>query len=84
MKSLTLPNDLVNICVSYLDKYNTIYIRENLKLFQKSSVCIIASQNGWLDLLKWASVYYGEIHGKKHINSFAINNNHLNIIKWMH
>lgn len=49
------------ICFSYLTKNEIIYISGEWDKYQKDIVCIIAVENGWLDLLIWAheNGYFG-------------------------
>ena len=53
MNIIQLPKDLNNICCSYLTNDECIYVNKEWEKFNKNKICIIAAENGWLDLLKW-------------------------------
>lgn len=86
---INLPKDLISISISYLDIFEKTYIEGDWNLFSNRNICRIASQNGWLDLLKFIfSEDYKhnklKICGQKNICTIAANNNQFDIIKWMH
>jgi hypothetical protein len=53
-KTIKLPKDIYNLCLSYLSENNIIYFEENWYKFPKNELCNIAARHGWFDLLKWA------------------------------
>lgn len=46
--------DVSNICFSYLSEDEHLYINKKWDQFDKKKLLEIASENGWIDLLKWA------------------------------
>src|SRR5947208_4294656 len=74
--------DISNICLSYLSKEESIYIKGEWNKFPESRVFNIASEKNWLDLLIWAHNNYSH-HDDWFIYATAAYNGNLDIIKWL-
>lgn len=74
-----LPNDLSNVCLSYLTNDEMMYYENKWDEINKNKLSEIAATNGWLDLLIWAKKKYIIFSD---ICSLAASNGHLEVIKW--
>lgn len=80
-----LPNDISNLCDSYLSCDQRIYIREMWHKFENKNRkhIYIAASNGWIDLLEWI---YKQNQLKNDIDDVyerAAKNGHIEVIKWI-
>ena len=81
MVIIELIEDLSNICLSYLEEEEKIYIKEEWDKFDKKFVCDIAAKHGWLDLLRWARENGSQAKWDSWTCSFAAWNGHLETLK---
>lgn len=78
-----LIKDVSDICVSYLNKEEQLYISKEWDKFDKNEVCRIAIKNEWLDLLEWVIQNVIESNKEKgKICDLAILYGKLDVLKW--
>jgi len=68
------------MCDSSLSPDKIIYDKKEWDKFDKSNVCNIAAQNGWLDLLQWARGK--DYNWDSFTCAYAAGGGHLEILKW--
>src|SRR5271165_7193836 len=81
MKIEYFPTDINDLYQSYLTPEELIYFDNNWHKFQKKSVCKIALQYGWFDLLKWARENGGLLN--EEIYSLAAKYDNMDMLKWV-
>ena len=78
-----MPQDLINLCKSYLDFVEIIYYEKEWNKFpQDDRICFIAVDNNWLDLLKW-SIVDNNMHYDKWLCAHAAGKCKIEILKWL-
>lgn len=80
---IPLPNDLNKICTSYLNSIEQIYYNNEWDNFPHDSICTVAGENGWLDLLNYGHNYKRFPTWDSSACDMAAKNGHINILKWL-
>src|SRR2546428_294128 len=87
MEIAYINDDVIeNVITPYLSENEFLYYTNNWDNYKENEVLIIAIENGWLDLLKWALQKYNyscDLYGE-HLTLSAAEYNQFEILKWLH